>query len=213
MYRTLIIGWAILTVSLVGTSFRKKDERFRKDQNWPGLVRLLNQFDAASAGKLKFDGLYFLIDTMPSLNHSIQTKYPSHLAFFSNGIIRVSESVTVDSHQLAWLYTTAFDRGNLPGRSYGAYAITDDTIDCYFYKMLGLHGAKARMFLVHYSGIIVGKDTIADWHMVPPYPTAPAKYNGDFYYSRRSKRYVHQSVPAKALAKTDSIWLLKYRTR
>lgn len=65
-------------------------------------------------------------------------------------------------------------------KSVGSYSIIGRTITADVPIGLYVWGMRVKLFEAHFTGTLKNSDTILDWRMVPPYPKAPKKFNGDF---------------------------------
>ena len=86
----------------------------------------------------------------------------------------------------------------------GYYKQIGDTIRAKLPVRFVKAGKVGVVHIAYYQGVLVNQDTIVDWHMIEPYPTANRALNDNFiWYTTKKKLYF---IESKELNQLDSLY-------
>lgn len=171
--------------------------------------------------KLRFDGYYNPYDTTRGyignapIGERITDMYylTNFFSFYKNGLCLAKMGSYRDGAEVNSLciYNRFTEEQNKGYSEWGAYKITDDTLEILCYRHFSKRGDLLKSYLTHYRGILKGRDSIVDFKMMPPYPHVNAKINDNFAYEIGPQVLIFKRNPCKAYIDSDAVWLNKYR--
>jgi hypothetical protein len=136
--------------------------------------------------------------------------------FFSDGLVLYSEGTSPDSTSFnSWL--SKYGQQKWSANRWGVFEIKHDTINAEIYTEY-FDGTIKRLQLKisHFEGTIKNKDTLSQWHMIPPYPKislADGLNQQIFEYLKSPRDLYFKSVPTKALIDSSKAWINKFRSK
>jgi len=142
---------------------------------WSGLV---GQNVANPQFLLREDG-YYNMDTQSriKLGFDVNDKIvsPINILNSKNILYRGGSDPNGDFHSIKGFADLKFLH-----RLVGYYSIQGNKIKAMTPLGLFIWGMRFRAFECHFEGIIKNKDTIENWHLVPPLPKADPRFNDNF---------------------------------
>lgn len=154
-----------------------------------GFIRSINYYKEGEkiSSKLKINGYYNDISKVNRYNNELLlkdkygtlNKLASIKIFFDNGFVfnkGASRSEYISKRSYVGNRNTMYSRNN-----WGVFYIEGDKIVAKIYvDFYNNHSARNKYILCHYEGKILNDTTIADWHLVRPYPVYDEKFNYNF---------------------------------
>ncbi|MBL7703318.1 MAG: hypothetical protein JNM14_13795 [Ferruginibacter sp.] len=161
--------------------------------------------------KLRFDGVYHKAN-----NPTAKDKYLyGAVIFFNNGMAYSSGSFQSLEEFQQWHQKYGDDKKSL--QLWGVYNIISDTIKAIILEPYpaGLIGA-GKWYECHYNGIIKNKDSILQWHLVPPYPAVNLKAGENEWLIKHAQQPVDlyfKNVPVDKIIDPNNAWINKFRIK
>jgi hypothetical protein len=183
---------------------KRLEKRAQHDENWKELLRVLRHPMPNAVSKPRFDGIYE-VDRTNDI-HSIVFTNPA--IFFENGIIDAHTGGNVNYQWLVDGYTRRLGK---PFMRFGAFEMLGDTINAYFFTALSKRADVLDWYAVHFNGILKDRNTIVNWHMVPPFPAQPFLPGGKLEFPTAPATLVFKPHPVQHLLDMHSLWLEQYR--
>jgi hypothetical protein len=190
---------------------------------------IINDSSGTENGKLNFNGAYHFIEES---NYNQGTDYengkPTRVVavpyldkpvfFLKNNLMFFDNTLSLDSSVFFTgerMYGT--DEKHY-SNNWGTYKIENNVITAIFYypyvggNLVG-KGYTQRL-LTYFQGNIKNRDTITDWHMIPPYPNISSKANQYEFNSFMTPRELYfKKVPIDKLINPDSAWINKFKNK
>jgi hypothetical protein len=192
-------------------------------------LRILENKEGRYREKLRFDGMYdlpaeklkkpFVLNAGNNFSDTDSLYAYSYqpLIFFENGYV-------------AWnTYMASFDsltfnmnmrkRGIIKKggfNNWGVYEVKNDTVNAMIYIEYGGHYFHPTLVLVtHFQGLIVDRDSILNWHMVPPYPKEINKYGNESFLTHYSRplNFYFKPAPISSLINPNKAWISEYKKK
>jgi hypothetical protein len=159
---------------------------------------------------LRCDGLYNTYDTS-KLRCSLQINeryviYKPLIILNSHNLKHSTPGGSLDSNNLTFeFYANLINFTKLVGN----YYINNDTLRAKTPVYLYAPGMRLKLYECNYIGIIKNRDTITDWHIVPPYPKANPKFNENFH--DLLEPHTLYFIKSTALSKLDSLYQIRLK--
>jgi hypothetical protein len=159
---------------------------------------------------LRCDGLYNTFDTsMMRCGEKTNQHYITYNSLIfvnNNNVIYSYGGGSLDNTQLSINFYS--NPKNLLN-SIGDYSLKVDTVKATIPIGLFVWGMRVKTFLASFQGIVKNRDTIIDWHMIHPYPTANPKFNNGFIDLTTPKLLYF--IESKELLSLDSLYHLRLK--
>lgn len=132
---------------------------------------------------LRIDGLYSLYDTTMM---ECGEKVKDHYIIYSP-LIFINQNNAIWDNNLGYLDNKALSLNNYEEyprfeNNVGVFKIRNDTIIAKLPINLYGGGMRQLKYEAYFQGVIKNKNTIVDWHIIPPYPKANKRLNDDFQF-------------------------------
>jgi hypothetical protein len=172
-------------------------------------IAKLNEPNKDFKDKIRFDGGYQ--KTKPG---SADDPYLyGSIFFFNNGMAHIAGSFRSLDEFTLWYSKYASDKSSL--QYWGAFHIADDTVKAIMYVPYqdGPIGSQ-KLYEAHYQGILANRDSILQWHVVPPYPSIDLRAGENKWLFEHEKEAVNlyfKNVPVEKVIDPSKAWINKYR--
>jgi hypothetical protein len=162
-----------------------------------------NTIKADTTFSLRTDGLYTVKDNAISIyDGKPKPKVYSPLIFLNKK--KVLWTVNVVSYDDSDLKLSSYlDYPNFTD-AIGDYVVRNDTIWAKIPITLKGRGAALNAYESYFQGEIKNRDTIINWHMIPPFPKANRKWNDNFDFLIKPNQLYF--IEGKELLGLDSLY-------
>jgi hypothetical protein len=177
------------------------------------LKNLMKSDSANPNGILRRDGIYNTYDTTKApcglTNNELYVSYSPLLIVNNNCAMYL---FFVGAHDNAQLHLKYYYSNKYPIIKYAVGSINMSDVIITATLPIDLYMADMRLkeFQVHFEGTIKNKDTILNWHMIPPYPRAPRQSNHNFKHLIAPK--LMYFIESKELLGLDSLYQATLQT-
>ncbi|MDP4264166.1 MAG: hypothetical protein Q8941_16680 [Bacteroidota bacterium] len=207
---------ATFLLSCSGIIYHQKPDSFIREQRTSNEISTIN-----------FSGFYHHIRDS---NYHLGTDYKNGLPtryidtpyadkpilFFSNGLVAYSYRLYFDSIGFVNNQIKFGTQEKSYINDWGVYQIEKDTIRAEIYLVFGMglnfHGRFQRL-ICNFQGILKNRDTILNWHLVPPFPQNPTyAIDGTLFDNlKKPKDLFFKRAPISELISPENAWINKLR--
>jgi hypothetical protein len=172
---------------------------------------ILNQPSSKLDEKVIIDGSYTKVQKGNSFDN---TFLDNPLFFFNNGLLLLFNSDNDSLGLISWMREYGTVKWSL--NKWGAYEIKNDTIKAVIYIN---YKPKSKFIFSqlqasYFRGIVLNRDTIHQWQMIPPYPKLAVEYSPNqelFSYLKTPKDLFFKPYPITKFIDPEKAWVNKYR--
>lgn len=172
----------------------------------------LSFIDFKDSSSLRFDGLYTLYDTSML---ECGVKNNQHYAIYSP-LIFINPKQVIWQNGLGYFDNKALSLTNYidyPNfeKFVGDYVFNNDTLLAKIPITLYGGGMRQKIYEAYFQGVVKNKDTILNWRMIPPYPKANERLNGNFHFLKTP--HMLHFIESKDLSGLDSLYQQKKKKK
>lgn len=174
-------------------------------------ITKINEPTTNLKNKIRFDGVYHEATDTNAVGMYIY----GAIVFFENGATySAGSSKSLEEFQV--YYPTYKDDKN-DFYLWGVYNIIYDTITAIIFTPYpgGLLGGE-KLYESHFQGIIKNRDSILQWHLVPPYPQVSKRAGDNVWLINNAKEPINlyfKNVPVDKIIDPKKDWIDKYRIK
>ncbi len=165
----------------------------------------LSSIKSKTKVEIRSDGLYSLCDASTSTNSEKPVNYYiySPLVFLNDSVGRWKNYAGYyNDEPLRMDFYTQLGKHFEIG--VGRYVLSSDTLFAKLPITLYGGGMRQQIYEAYFQGTLKNRDTIVDWHMIPPYPKANRRLNDDFDFLKTP--HMLYFIESKELLGLDSLY-------
>jgi hypothetical protein len=133
------------------------------------------------------DGVYNLYDSakIPNNEEKVNEYYSfsKPLIFINDSSMKWLRSSFLDDSPLRFGWYKTNNSFREFGKFVGSYRVFNDTIIAKIPIAISARGGQVKFYKAYFMGVVMNESTIADWHMVQPYPNVPRMFRKFKYYT------------------------------